>query len=111
MQALNGVSLRVAPGEVHAVLGENGAGKTTLMHVAYGLVRPDAGEVALGAGGVSPHSPRDARRLGAGLVHQHFTSVAALTVAENIVLQAGWRGRPRELRARVERAIERAVLG
>jgi len=81
VQALRGADFAVAPGELHALLGENGAGKTTLMHVAVGLVRPDAGEVAVdGVAGVVG-SPRVARRLGIGMVHQHFTSIPALTVA------------------------------
>jgi ABC-type uncharacterized transport system ATPase subunit len=64
VQALRGADFVLAPGELHALLGENGAGKTTLMHVAFGLVRPDAGEVAVA--GVTQHvaSPRVARRLG-----------------------------------------------
>ncbi len=108
--ALSGVDLTVAPGEIHAILGENGAGKTTLMHVAYGLVRPDAGSVSLGAEARSPRSPRDARRLGAGLVHQHFTSIPSLTVADNIVLAAGWRGAASTLRRSVTQAVARSRL-
>ena len=91
VQALRGADFTLMPGELHALLGENGAGKTTLMHVAYGLVRPDAGERRDRAGcRHGDPSPRAARRLGIGMVHQHFTSVPALSVAENVALAAGW---------------------
>lgn len=89
VRALHGADFLLARGEVHGLLGENGAGKTTLMQVAFGLVRPDQGTLHLD--GV-PHlvdSPRTARALGIGMVHQHFTSVPALTVAENVALGAG----------------------
>ena len=101
VQALRGADFSLRPGEVHALLGENGAGKTTLMHVAYGLAQPDAGEVRVRGARADVRSPRDARRLGLGMVHQHFTSIPALTVAENVALEAGWRIRPAELNARV----------
>ena len=110
VQALRGADFTLAPGEVHALLGENGAGKSTLMHVAYGLVRPDAGAMAVRARTLLPRSPRDARRLGLGMVHQHFTSIPAFTVAENIALSAGWSVRPKELRQRVLDLMGRVVL-
>ena len=94
--ALDGVDFEVAAGEVHALLGENGAGKSTLMHAAYGLVAPDAGAIAVDGQPAAIHSPRDARRFGIGMVHQHFTSVPAFTVAENVALTAGWPARPEE---------------
>jgi len=89
--ALDGASLAVAAGTLHAVLGENGAGKTTLMCVAFGLVRPDAGEVRVHGAPRRFASPAAAIALGIGLVHQHFTNVPAMTVAENVAL--GGRGR------------------
>jgi general nucleoside transport system ATP-binding protein len=110
VQALRGADFTLAPGELHALLGENGAGKTTLMHVAFGLVRPDAGEVALAGVPRVITSPRVARRLGIGMVHQHFTSVPALTVAENVALAAGWPVAPEPLRARVQALAERFGL-
>src|SRR4029079_4685130 len=108
VQALAGVDLTVAPGELHALLGENGAGKSTLMHIAYGMLRPDSGEILMA--GVARHidSPRQARALGIGMVHQHSTSIPALTVAENVALAAGWDVSPRALRSRVE-ALARGV--
>ncbi len=80
------VSLKVAPGEIHAVLGENGAGKSTLMKIIYGLVRPDAGEIRWQGKAVALDSPIDGRRLGIGMVFQHFTLFEALTVAQNVAL-------------------------
>src|SRR3712207_3065150 len=73
-------------GEVHALLGENGAGKSTLMNVLYGLLQPDEGEILLKGRPVRLHSPKDAIRLGIGMVHQHFMLIPVMTVAENIVL-------------------------
>ncbi|HEY8104618.1 MAG TPA: ATP-binding cassette domain-containing protein [Gemmatimonadales bacterium] len=110
VQALRGADFTLRAGEVHALLGENGAGKSTLMHVAYGLLRPDAGTIVVRGRTVMPRSPRDARRLGIGMVHQHFTSVPALTVAENIALTAGWGLSPRALRERVLALTSRVGL-
>ena len=98
VQALRGADFTLIPGELHALLGENGAGKTTLTHVAYGLVRPDAGEIRVRGTVTAIPSPRAARRLGIGMVHQHFTSVPALSVSENVALTAGWPVAPADLR-------------
>jgi simple sugar transport system ATP-binding protein len=106
--ALDDVSFAVAGGEVHALLGENGAGKSTLMRVAYGLLSPERGTVRVG--GLPVTSPRDARRLGVGMVHQHFTSIPAFTVAENIALAAGWSGTGRALARRARDVVERLGL-
>lgn len=89
--ALDGASLSVAPGTIHALLGENGAGKTTLMRIAYGLERPDAGVVQIGGETVTLHEATDAIQRGVGMVQQHFSLVPAMTVAENVAL--GRRGR------------------
>lgn len=105
--ALDGVSFSAIPGEVHALLGENGAGKSTLMDIAYGMIRPEAGMIEVQQrGGVALAtpafaSPREARAAGIGMVHQHFTSIPAFTVSENIALTAGWTetGRAAERRA------------
>jgi general nucleoside transport system ATP-binding protein len=89
-QALASASLYVRPGTVHALLGENGAGKSTLMRIAYGMERPDAGMLTVHGSSVRLGSPADAIALGIGMVHQHFTLVPVMTVAENVAL--GGRG-------------------
>ncbi|HEY4304105.1 MAG TPA: ATP-binding cassette domain-containing protein [Gemmatimonadaceae bacterium] len=89
--AVDDVSLVVRQGTVHALLGENGAGKTTLMRVAFGLLRADRGEVFVDGQRAKLREPVDAIDVGIGMVHQHFTNVGAMTVAENIAL--GHRGR------------------
>ena len=89
--ALDGASLTVAAGTLHAVLGENGAGKTTLMRVAFGLARPDSGAVRVFGAARRFGSPAEAMAAGVGMVHQHFTIVPAMTVAENVALGGhGW---------------------
>src|SRR5438270_8407641 len=80
------VDLGVAPGEVHALVGENGAGKTTLMKVLFGLYQPDAGTILLDGAPVVIASPHVAIAHGIGMVHQHFMLLNSLSVAENIVL-------------------------
>ena len=80
------VTLSVAPGEIHALLGENGAGKSTLMKIVYGAVRPDAGEIRWEGERVEIASPAAARKLGIGMVFQHFSLFETLTVGENIAL-------------------------
>jgi general nucleoside transport system ATP-binding protein len=82
------VSFAAAAGAIHALVGENGGGKTTAMRIAFGLLAPDRGEVAVGGTSRRLAGPRDAIRLGVGMVHQHFTLVDAMTVAENVVLGA-----------------------
>src|SRR5918993_175601 len=80
------VSLNVAPGETHAVLGENGAGKSTLMKIIYGAVKPDEGSVTFNGQPVSVRNPQEARALGISMVFQHFSLFDTLTVAENVWL-------------------------
>ena len=80
------VDLSVLPGEIHAVLGENGAGKSTLMKMVYGVVQPSAGQITWRGRRVRIASPMEARRLGIGMVFQHFSLFESLTVAENTQL-------------------------
>ena len=84
--ANEGIDLTVAPGEIHALLGENGAGKSTLVNVLYGLYRPDEGEVILDGKAVQFNGPGDAIAAGIGMVHQHFMLIPVFTVTENIML-------------------------
>lgn len=92
--ALDNVSLKVNPNEIHGLLGGNGAGKTTLMNVLYGLYRPDAGEIELNGRRLEIHSPKDAIRDGIGMVHQHFLQVDTFNVVENVVLGTALKNRP-----------------
>jgi ribose transport system ATP-binding protein len=86
--ALDGVDLEVAPGEVHALVGENGAGKSTLMKILSGVHPPDAGTVTLGGTAFAPGEPLDARRAGVVMVNQELAIAPHLSVAENLVLGA-----------------------
>jgi ABC-type uncharacterized transport system ATPase subunit len=80
------IELRVARGEVHAIVGENGAGKSTLMKTLYGMHRPDEGQILVDGREVHLRSPNDAIAAGIGMVHQHFMLADNFTVLENIVL-------------------------
>jgi ABC-type uncharacterized transport system ATPase subunit len=84
--ANDGIDLDVLPGEIHAVLGENGAGKSTLMKIIYGVIKPDAGTIVWEGAPVHIANPARARRLGIGMVFQHFSLFETLSVAENIAL-------------------------
>jgi ABC-type uncharacterized transport system ATPase subunit len=86
VRANDQVSLKVAPGEIHAVLGENGAGKSTLMKIIFGAVKPDAGVVRFNGQEVNVKSPQEARALGISMVFQHFSLFDTLTAAENVWL-------------------------
>ena len=84
--ANDSINLKVAKGEIHAILGENGAGKSTLMNVVYGLTQADSGSIWVDGSEVKISEPSDALNFGIGMVHQHFMLVPVFTVAENIVL-------------------------
>jgi len=86
VKANDNVSLRVAPGQIHAVLGENGAGKSTMMKMIYGAVKPDEGEIRWNGQAVQIASPAMARELGISMVYQHFSLFDTLTAAENVWL-------------------------
>jgi len=104
------VDLTVMPGEIHAVLGENGAGKSTLMKMIYGVTRPDAGEIMWEGRQVQIPSPSAARRLGIGMVFQHFALFETLTVAENIALALDEKTTPAQLAPRVRAVSEQYGL-
>lgn len=80
------VSFCVAPGQIHALLGENGAGKSTLVKMIYGIMQPDAGEILFDGERVHVASPKAARAMGVGMVFQHFSLFEPMTVLENIAL-------------------------
>jgi simple sugar transport system ATP-binding protein len=101
--ALVDASLSVRAGTVHALLGENGAGKTTLMRIAYGIEFPDSGSIRVDGSVVRFSSPASAIAHRIGMVHQHFTLVPQMTVAENVAL--GGHGRF-DVRATSERIRE-----
>lgn len=81
-----GVSFDLRAGEIHALVGENGAGKTTLMKILYGLHRPDSGSILVRGAPVAIRGPREAIRLGIGMVHQHFMLFPPFSVLENVTL-------------------------
>ena len=80
------ISIRIAPGTIHAIVGENGAGTSTAMRLAYGFYTADSGEILINGQVAEIRTPHDAIRNGIGMVHQHFMLVEPMTVAENIVL-------------------------
>ena len=84
--ACDSVDISVSGGRIHALLGENGAGKSTLVKMLYGALQPDFGRILLRGDPVRVNSPSIARKLGIGMVYQHFTLFDALTAAENISL-------------------------
>jgi ABC-type uncharacterized transport system ATPase subunit len=104
------ISLSVQPGEIHAVLGENGAGKSTLMKIIYGITKPDAGTILWNGQYETITTPSQARRLGIGMVFQHFSLFETLTVWENIALALDERVRPVRLAAKITEVSEKYGL-
>ena len=86
VKALNGVSLAVKPGEIHALVGENGAGKSTLMKILSGAYQKDEGSIEIDGVPVEIGSPRRGKELGVGIIYQEFELAGDLSVAENIFL-------------------------
>src|SRR5438876_187984 len=108
--ALNGVSLQLRPGEVHALIGENGAGKSTLMNVLAGSLRADQGQMEIAGQTYAPATPLDGRIHGIALIHQELSLCSHLSVAENIMMgiepaRLGWLDHKR-LRARTLEVLE-----
>lgn len=108
--ANDGVDLAVAPGQIHAVLGENGAGKSTLMKIIFGAVKPDAGEMFWNGQPLTVRSPADARRQGIAMVFQHFSLFGTLTVAENVWLGLSGQGSLDAVRVRIRELCHRYGL-
>ena len=106
VRANDNVSLSVKPGEIHALLGENGAGKSTLVKMIYGILAPDEGQIIFDGSPQRISNPRAARRLGIGMVFQHFSLFEAMTVLENIALGLDSRLSQRELLAEFNRVLE-----
>ncbi|QKJ85549.1 ribose transport system ATP-binding protein [Paramixta manurensis] len=108
IHALDKAQLRLAAGEVHALLGENGAGKSTLMRVLGGEITPDSGEILDNGERIQIKGPRDAMARGITLIHQEMALAPELTVAENIFLHAlpGFISWPK-LRARAANILRR----
>ncbi len=115
--ALDGVSLEVADGEVHAIIGENGAGKSTLMKVLSGVHRPDAGSIMLDGQPFEPSDPLHARNCGVAMIYQELNLAPDLSVEENILLgrepaTLGWinHGERRRLAKRALEEIGQAKM-
>jgi simple sugar transport system ATP-binding protein len=104
------VSLAVRKGEIHAVLGENGAGKSTLMKIIYGVARPDVGQMKWEGEVVQIENPAHARRLGIGMVFQHFSLFETLSVVENVALALRDSPDLGQLAARISEVSERYGL-
>lgn len=86
LKACDAIDLTIGRGEIHALLGENGAGKSTLVKMLFGSLEPASGEILWKGEPVTVPSPGHARKLGIGMVFQHFSLFDALTAAENIML-------------------------
>jgi ABC-type uncharacterized transport system ATPase subunit len=103
LQALEDVSLDIAPAEIHALLGENGAGKSTLCNLVFGVYQPDEGEMLFDGAPHRPAGPAQALAHGIAMVHQHFSLVGDMTVVENLMLgQVGGFLRRQEYAKRVQ---------
>ena len=85
-KVLDGVTLRLRPGQIHALMGENGAGKSTLMKCMFGIFRMDEGEIYYQGEKVTIKNPFDALQRGIAMVHQELQPVLPRSVAENIFL-------------------------
>jgi len=84
--ANDNVSFEIEDNTVHALLGENGAGKSTLVKILYGILEQDKGEIYFYDNKFMANSPAEARKIGIGMVFQHFSLFDSLTVAENLIL-------------------------
>ena len=105
VRANDHVSFAVKPGEIHALLGENGAGKSTLVKMIYGIMQPDEGVIRWDGQPMVITNPRAARKLGIGMVFQHFSLFEALTVLENIALGMDAKIPQRELEGKIHEVM------
>ena len=104
------VSAQVGAGEIHALLGENGAGKSTLVKMIYGIMQPDQGEIIWNGEAMRIASPKAARKLGIGMVFQHFSLFEALTVLENIALGLDAKISQRDLEVEIRKVMDQYGL-
>jgi ribose transport system ATP-binding protein len=104
-RALDRVSLALAEGEVHALIGENGAGKSTLMKILSGVHRPDEGSMVLDGAPYAPRGPRDARNKGVAMIYQELTIAPHLMVEANVML-----GQERVVAGIVRRGEHRRIV-
>jgi len=104
------VGFSVRAGEIHALLGENGAGKSTLVKMIYGIMQPDAGEIRWDGQPVTIPNPKFARKLGIGMVFQHFSLFEAMTVLENIALGMDTKIRARDLETKIREVMDQYEL-
>ena len=109
VRANDAVNLRVRAGEVHALLGENGAGKSTLVKMIYGVLAPDEGQILFDGAPTRISNPRAARRLGIGMVFQHFSLFEAMTVLENIALGLDARLSQKELLEEFHKVLDSPI--
>jgi ABC-type uncharacterized transport system ATPase subunit len=108
--ANDSIDVRVGVGEIHALMGENGAGKSTLVKIVYGVTRPDSGSIEWEGRPTVIDNPAAARRLGIGMVFQHFALFETLSVAENIALALDERIAPAALAPRIRAVAQRYGL-
>ncbi|SFD15483.1 simple sugar transport system ATP-binding protein [Bosea sp. CRIB-10] len=106
VKANQDISLSVRPGEIHALLGENGAGKSTLVKIIYGVQRADEGQISFDDRPVEIASPKAARKLGIGMVFQHFSLFDGMTVLENIALGLDETMPAEALKARIKAILD-----
>ena len=108
--ANDNVSVQVTAGEIHALLGENGAGKSTLVKMIYGIMQPDQGEIIWNGEAMRIANPKAARKLGIGMVFQHFSLFDALTVLENIALGLDAKISQRDLETEILKVLDQYGL-
>lgn len=104
--ANDNIDLKILPGEIHALLGENGAGKSTLVKTIYGVLKADSGEIRWNGQRTDITNPNIARKLGIGMIFQHFSLFEAMTVTENIALSMSGRQNMKALAKRIVEVSE-----
>ncbi len=109
-KANDNISLKIKPNSIHALLGENGAGKSTLVNIIYGLVESDTGKIFWEDNLVEIASPVIARRMGIGIVFQHFALFDSMSAVENIALGIDYHGNMQTLRERIIEICDRYTL-